>query len=110
MKVAVSAICRREAALGLALAGLAPIEAANGAEAAAALARLARTPGKGGVVLIEAALHDALPGMVRRQLRREGQPVVMPFPSPGALPAGVAPEEELLELLRRAIGYRVRLR
>ena len=104
------AICRHEAALGLALAGLAPIEAATGAEAAGALARLDSTPGKGGVVLIEDVLYHALPGATRRQLRRAGLPVVMPFPGPAAVPAGVAPQDELIELLRRAIGYRVRLR
>jgi len=33
----------------------------------------------------------------------------MPFPGPG-LPTGVPPEQELLEILRGAIGYRMRLR
>lgn len=110
MKAQVRAICRREAALGLALAGLTPIEAATGADAAAALAGLARTPARGGVVLVEAALYDALPAAVRRQIRREGAPIIVPFPGPAPLPPGGAPEQELLEVLRRAIGYRVRLK
>jgi vacuolar-type H+-ATPase subunit F/Vma7 len=110
VKAPVRAICRRESALGIALAGLAPIEAATGAEAAAALAGLARTPARGGVVLVEATLHDALPPAVRRQIRRDGAPILVPFPGPAPLPPGVAPEQELLEVLRRAIGYRVRLK
>jgi len=110
MKVPVHAICRREAALGIALAGIAAIEAATGADAAAALGGLARTPAKGGVVLVEAALYDALPGAVRRQIRKDGAPILVPFPGPAPLPAGEAPEHELLEVLRRAIGYRVRLK
>jgi vacuolar-type H+-ATPase subunit F/Vma7 len=110
MKAQVRAICRREAALGLALAGLTPIEAATGADAAAALAGLARTPAKGGVVLIEAALNDALPAALRRQVRKDGAPILVPFPGPAPLLPGAAPEQELLEILRRAIGYRVRLR
>ena len=112
MKAPIHAICRHEVALGLALAGLAPIEAATGAEAAAAIARLAPEPAHGGVVLIEQALHDALPPATRRALRRAGEPILMPFPGPvaAALVGGAAPEDELMEILRRAVGYRLRLR
>ncbi|TMQ16171.1 MAG: hypothetical protein E6J91_12230 [Deltaproteobacteria bacterium] len=109
MKTQVRAICRREAALGVALAGLAAIEAATGADAAAALAALARMPARGGVVLIEAGLYDALPAPLRRQIRKDGAPILVPFPGPAPLPPGAAPEQELLEVLRRAVGYRVRL-
>jgi len=101
MKAPVRIICRRPAALGIALAGIAPIEAATGEEAAAAL-------GRTGLVLIEKPLFDALPVAARRQLRKDGVPIVMPFPGPAF--AGEAPEQELLEVLRRAVGYRLRLR
>lgn len=110
MKAQLHAICRPQTALGIALSGIAPIEAATGAQAAAALAELARTPGRGGVVLIEAELYDALPGATLRQIRRDGVPILQPFPGPAPLAAGVAPEQELLDVLRRAIGYRVRLK
>jgi vacuolar-type H+-ATPase subunit F/Vma7 len=110
VKVGVHVICRPEAALGIGLAGIAPIVADDGPAAAAALAGLSGEPGRGGVVLIEQPLHDALPGALRRQLRRDGVPILMPFPAPAPLAEGIAPEHELLEILRRAIGYRVRLR
>jgi vacuolar-type H+-ATPase subunit F/Vma7 len=110
VKAAVRVICRHDTALGVALAGVAPIEAETGGEAAAALAGLAGAPARGGIVLIEAALYDALPGGLRRQLHRDGTPIVMPFPGPAPLAPGAAPEDELLEVLRRAVGYRVRLR
>ena len=110
MKAQVHVLCRRQTALGIALAGIAPIEVATGADAAAALTQLARTPGKGGIVLIEAPLYDALPGTTRRQLRKDGMPIVMPFPGPAPLAAGAVPEQELLDVLRRAVGYRMRLR
>jgi vacuolar-type H+-ATPase subunit F/Vma7 len=105
----IRAICTPETALGFALSGIAPIEARDGAEAARAIDVLAGAPARGGVVFIEAALHDALPASLRRQLRRDGLPILMPFPSP-APGRAVPPEQELLEVLRRAIGYRVRLR
>lgn len=110
MRAGVHVICGPEAALGIALAGIRPVVAADGSAAAAALAALAPAPAHGGVVLIEQALYDALPPGTRRQLRRDGTPIVMPFPGPAPLAAGVAPEQELLEILRRAVGYRVRLR
>lgn len=110
MRANVHVICGREAALGMALAGLAPIVATTGEAAADALAKLAHEPGHGGVVLIEQSLHDALPPGVHRQLRREGLPILMSFPSPAPRAGGGGPGQELLEILRRAIGYRVRLR
>ena len=109
MRAAVHVICGRDAATGLALAGLEPLVADSGPAAGEMLQGIAHEPGRGGIVLIEQALYDALPPGVRRQLRRDGTPIVMPFPSPGPA-TGVAPEHELLEILRRAIGYRVRLR
>ena len=109
MKAAVHVICSSVAAPGIALAGVTPLVADSGRTAAATLQALAQQPARGGIVLIEQELYDALPPGVRRQLRRDGTPIVMPFPSPG-LPSGVAPEQELLDILRRAIGYRVRLR
>jgi vacuolar-type H+-ATPase subunit F/Vma7 len=101
-------ICTHETALGFALSGIAPIEAATGSEAATALDALVTTAAHGGVILMEATLHDALPAVKRRQLRRDGLPIVISFPGPaqGVLP----PEYDLLEVLRRAVGYRMRLR
>ena len=110
MRASVHAICRREAALGVALAGIAPIEASTAADVAAALAALAHGPARGGLVLIEASLYDALSPAIRRQIHKDGAPILVPFPGPAPLPAGAAPEQELLEVLRRAIGYRVRLK
>lgn len=110
MRAAIRAICRREAALGIALTGIVPIEASTAADATAALAALARAPAKGGLVFIEASLYDALPPAVRRQIHKDGAPILVPFPGPAPLRAGAAPEQELLEVLRRAIGYRVRLK
>lgn len=108
MKAPVRVVCRRPAALGLGLAGLACTEATDGASAAAAIAALERA-GRS-LILIERALYDALPLGLRRQVERDGAPLLMPFPGPALDVAGAAPEQELLDLLRRSVGYRVRLR
>ena len=106
MKTALRVLCRRPTALGAALAGIAPIQADTGEAAAAALARTRDA----GIVLVEQALYDALPPALLRAIRRAGRPILLPFPGPSTLAAAVSPEQELLEVLRRAIGYRVRLR
>jgi vacuolar-type H+-ATPase subunit F/Vma7 len=90
-------------------AGLRCTEAADGEAAAAAIAELGRVSA-GAVILIERALHDALPAALKRQLRRDGVPILMTFPGPALTAGGPPPEEELLEILRQSLGYRVRLR
>ncbi|HTR50396.1 MAG TPA: V-type ATP synthase subunit F [Kofleriaceae bacterium] len=106
MKTALRVLCRRPTAIGIALAGIAPIEADDAEAAAAALARTHDA----GIVLVEQALYDALPPALVRAIRRAGSPILLPFPGPAAAARAAAPEQELLEVLRRAIGYRVRLR
>jgi vacuolar-type H+-ATPase subunit F/Vma7 len=110
MKAPVNVICRHETAIGVALAGLAPIEVSSGSEAAEALTALGATPSKGGVVFLEDSLYAVLPNAVRRQIRRDGAPILMPFPGPPRIGFLASPEAELLDILRRAVGYRVRLR
>ncbi len=61
------------------------------------------------VVLIEESIYDGLGPELRRRLDRSAVPVVVPFPSPAGQSRRSA-EDRVVELLRRAIGYRVRLR
>lgn len=110
MKTRIAAVCRRPAALGLGLAGLACQEVVDADAAAAAVAALASAPEAHGLILIERELHDALPAALRRQLRRDGLPILMPFPGPALGAAGAPADDELVEVLRRSIGYRLRLR
>ena len=110
MRAAIRAVCRHPAALGLALAGVPCIEAPDAEAAAAAVTAMAAERDGGGLILIEQSLHDALPRPLRRSLARAGLPILMPFPGPALDGGGPAPEAELLEILRRSIGYRLRLR
>jgi vacuolar-type H+-ATPase subunit F/Vma7 len=93
---------------GFALAGVAADAVPAGADAAAALARAAEREGTT-VVLVEERLYDSLPAEIRKRWERSVAPVVVPFPSPVA-EVERAPGERIVELIRRAIGYRVRLR
>jgi hypothetical protein len=46
---------------------------------------------------------------LRRRLQREAATLVVPFPSPVTAPQAGEAERFLLDILRQAVGYRVRL-
>jgi vacuolar-type H+-ATPase subunit F/Vma7 len=62
-----------------------------------------------GVVLLEDRLYDDLPEETRRAISSSPLPMVVPFPGPTWAVRPPA-EEYIVELLRQAIGYRVRIR
>lgn len=101
-------VCRPALRDGFALAGVPSLPAADAAEASIVLAGLAEQPDIG-AVLVEESLYEGLPEETRRGFERRSLPLVIPFPGPPReeLPGA---EARLVELLRRAIGYRVRLR
>jgi vacuolar-type H+-ATPase subunit F/Vma7 len=107
MDLSVRVVCRPEIAPGFELAGLRADTAVDGAAARVRLAALADDPAVG-IVLVEERLHRALPAELAQRLERQSRPLVAPFPSP-RFAAPEAAEEAVLEILRRAIGYRVRL-
>lgn len=101
-------VCRPAIQEGFSLAGVNSIPAVDSVEATALLAGLIEQPGLG-VLLVEQELYEGLPEALRRSLERRPLPVVVPFPGPPRVGRPSA-EAELVELLRRAIGYRLRLR
>jgi len=107
MDLSVRVVCRPAIAVGFELAGLRVDTAIDGAATRARLVALADDPSVG-VVLVEERLHRALPADFALLLERRPRPLVAPFPSP-RFDAAEAAEEAVLEILRRAIGYRVRL-
>jgi vacuolar-type H+-ATPase subunit F/Vma7 len=104
----VRVLCRPATAAGFALAGLVADTADDDAAADTALRTLLQRH-ELGIVLLEESLYTALAPDVRALVDRVAQPVVVPFPGP-AWRAAPSAEEQVVELLRRAIGYRVRIR
>jgi vacuolar-type H+-ATPase subunit F/Vma7 len=104
----VCVLCRPATAAGFRLAGLRPHLAEDPAEGAARLAALLEDPSVG-VVLVQEDFYSALPEAQRRTLSRLPLPMVVPFPAPSAGLAARAPDAFIAELLRQAIGYRVRI-
>ena len=101
-------LCRPEVAAGFELAGLAPVRAGSDEEAADRAEQLRADPTPA-VLLVQASLWEALPDRLRSGLEAAPLPMIVPFPDPSweERPTG---EAYLVELLRRSIGYRVRLR
>lgn len=104
---AVRVLCSPEIAAGFELAGLRPVTATDSVAARAQLAAWAVDPAVG-IVLIEDRLHRALPADFVSRLESQPRPLVAPFPGPH-FEAAEAAEDRFVEMLRRAIGYRVRL-
>jgi vacuolar-type H+-ATPase subunit F/Vma7 len=93
---------------GFALAGVSVIEADTRAEAASRLADVLRREDVG-VVIAQQATIDALPDSARVQIERRAIPVLLSLPAPAWTAAPGAASDMVLDLLQRAIGYRVRL-
>lgn len=107
MELSVRVLCRPELAPGFELAGVSP-DTADAADAGDVLERLAADPAVG-VVLLEERLRRAIPAETLRRVDRRARPIVVPFPSPSWAGRSAA-EEYVVELLRQAVGYRVRPR
>jgi vacuolar-type H+-ATPase subunit F/Vma7 len=109
MSYSVRVVCPPEVAAGFALAGLHTSSAGTLAEGNDFVKELLSRPDVG-VILLEERLHAALSNETRRELARRPLPIVVPFPGPSWVPRPAGPDSYILELLRQAIGYRVRLR
>lgn len=96
------------ASAGFRLAGLTVDEVADPSTASARLAAAAADSDVG-IILIEQTLLDAVLPAVRRAVDRRPLPIIVPIPAPNWSHAAADGESYIVELLRRAIGYRVRL-
>jgi vacuolar-type H+-ATPase subunit F/Vma7 len=96
-------------AAGFRLSGIAADEVPD-ADAAAARVGALGARGDVGIILVEQRLLDDMGDAARREVERRAVPIVVPVPAPEWEAGRGAAEDIILELLRRAIGYRVRLR
>ena len=111
MKRFVRAVTSPALAPGFRLAGLVVDESDAGEDPSVIGDRLmtAADNPETGILLIEQALFDAAPEAIRRDLERRAVPILVPVPGPTFAVPGRGAEDYILDLLRRAIGYRVRL-
>jgi vacuolar-type H+-ATPase subunit F/Vma7 len=104
----VRVVARPVTAAGFELAGLPVVRVDDGAAAADAIRRVAVDVDVG-IVLVDDGLYRALPQDLLTWLDRRALPIVASVPLP-QWDERVEAEAYILELLRQAIGYRVRPR
>lgn len=107
-RLAIVGIGPSDLTTGLALAGLPRIETATLDDGVARLSDLLFRDDVG-IVIADRRLVDALPEDVRRRAARRSTPILLSVPRPEWTAAGAEPASDILDLLQRAIGYRVRL-
>jgi vacuolar-type H+-ATPase subunit F/Vma7 len=107
MELTVRVLCRPEVAPGFELAGMV-VDRVDETRAGEAMRRIAADP-RTGIVLVEDRLRRALPEDLMQRLDKLATPIVVPFPSPSWGGPSVQ-EEYVMEILRQAVGYRVRPR
>lgn len=107
MKGTVRVLASPAVATGFRLAGLDAMPVGDPADTAMALQRV--TGSEVGILLVEQQLLDRVPAGVRAELERSALPLVVPIPTPTWDARGRGAEDYILDLLQRAIGYRVRL-
>ena len=109
MKDRIIVLCRPAVAAGFQLAGFEPRMAEDASDGARHLAALLEDDPDAGVVLVQEDFYAALSSTARRDLARRSLPLVVPFPAPTRAPVAQGTDVFIAELLRQAIGYRVRL-
>lgn len=105
----VIAIVDGESGLGYALAGVDVRRAETPDELGRQAQDLLSDPGARLVILGE-ELFRGLPRALQRTLEESRQPLFVPAPSAPLRTGAMPPEEHVARLMRRAIGYQVRIR
>jgi vacuolar-type H+-ATPase subunit F/Vma7 len=109
VKLRLHALARAGLAEGLGLAGIPFAAVASVEEGAERLGELVLAAAPQ-ALLVEESLVDAMSPAARRRLARQTLPIVLSVPGPARALGGSRADEEVLEILRRAVGYRLRLR
>ncbi|HSR43557.1 MAG TPA: V-type ATP synthase subunit F [Longimicrobiales bacterium] len=106
-ELALRVVCRPGVAAGFELAGIAARTAEDPEEARIATLELAGDPDVGVIAVEEDLVSDSVE--LEEEIRRSGGATLLPFPGPTWVERPEAPREYVARILRRAIGYRVRI-
>ena len=105
----VVAVMERDAGLGYRLAGVELREASTVEEMGRKAEALSGDPGVR-LVLLDEDLFRGLPAALQRKLEESRMPVFLPVPSLPLRTGALRPEEYIARLIRRAVGYQIRIR
>lgn len=100
-------VTRPGAALGFRLAG-ASVEEVDETRSAERIAALVEEAGLG-ILAVDDALLARVPASALERAARDGVPIVLPFTLPARWEEHVRGEEYVAALVRRAIGYHIKI-
>ncbi len=109
MKGVVRVLASPAVAAGFRLAGLNAAEATSASDATNQLQQLAEMP-TSCVLIVEQALLDSVAAPIRAAVDRRALPIVVPVPTIVWEDERREAADHILDMLQRAIGYRVKLR
>jgi len=102
----VAVISQPALAAGFALVGVDAYPVTSAAEAKKLLTALMRESDVG-IVAVDAGYFAAFDEVTRRSARESHRPVIVALPSGVPTAAGERPSEQIAEIIRRAIGFRI---
>jgi len=105
----VIALMDKEAGLGYRLAGVDVREASTPEEMGRQARSLSLDPGVR-LVIMDEELFRGLPQTFQRKLEESRSPLFVPVPSLPLRKGALRPEEYVARLIRRAVGYQIRIR
>ena len=97
------------ASTGFKCAGFDCMEAGADGDIGALLARL-QAEGRYGLIAIEERLLSTVPENVMRRLRKRGEPVIVHINMPVKWGETESGESPVVRLIRRAIGYQIKIK
>jgi V/A-type H+-transporting ATPase subunit F len=95
--------------LGFQTAGLETLEVDQKADLSGLLLGL-QAEGRYGLIAVEEALLDKVSANAMKRLRKKGLPVIIPINLPVKWGEAEAGESPVVRLIRRAIGYQIKLK
>lgn len=95
--------------LGFRTAGLDTLEVDGKADVSGLLLGL-QAQGRYGLIAIEEGLLEKVTPNAMKRLRKKGLPVIIPINLPGKWGESEAGESPVVRLIRRAIGYQIKLK
>lgn len=98
-----------ENSIGFRIAGADTVVVGSPTEAAGLLTD-ALEKGEAGLVAINEELWSGLEERLQRRAERSNAPIVVPIPTARAVSAWEKEEEYIVKMIRRAIGYQLRIK
>lgn len=97
------------ASLGFRCAGVETLEIEENGDVSSMLLDI-QAQGRYGLIAMEERFLEKVPEAIMKRLRKRGLPIIIPVNIPGRWEEGGPEESPIMRLIRRAIGYQIKLK